>query len=306
MADTRQIVKWRLELPGLTDDISGLFNFHAYFDTTAEFADRLERLGLTEVFAKAFLITNPIYYGWFIGPKLTQEQCSLLKILIVDLNSNERKTDHDIQRFVAALDVAISGYGLLQVALTPPGHTDFGYYTIFCHCPRCKADAGLKRWTGNYPSEPMQCNVCGFEYSPAATVDHRKMYSFQEIQCLSCLKIIKRTDFDVENQDHIEDYLRVRQFEAERRMVKLVSDFERRYPGVKPTKYSIKCEEEGEKLPDDQKIPLSIDDKRAIIYRRSHKFNTDARAQFLEEAIDAARTKEIPLVTCPLCNGALF
>jgi len=29
----------------------------------------------------------------------------------------------------------------LHVSLTPPGHTDLGWYTIFPHCPRCKAAA---------------------------------------------------------------------------------------------------------------------------------------------------------------------
>jgi len=48
-----------------------------------------------------------------------------------------------------------------------PGHTDFGYYTIFPHCPYCKAEARIKRWQRHYPTESYDCPVCGTQYVPA-------------------------------------------------------------------------------------------------------------------------------------------
>src|SRR5262249_21328709 len=69
----------------------------------------------------------------------------------------------------SALRAAIDWELPLHVAAPPPGHTDFGTYTIFPHCPRCKAAAPLPRWQESYPDEPIDCSVCGHRYSPAAT-----------------------------------------------------------------------------------------------------------------------------------------
>lgn len=57
----------------------------------------------------------------------------------------------------------------MHVQLTPPGHTDFGWYTIFSHCPGCKAEAPVKRWRRKYRDEEIECAVCGANYSPAKT-----------------------------------------------------------------------------------------------------------------------------------------
>ena len=58
----------------------------------------------------------------------------------------------------------------LHVTLMPPGHTDLGYYTVFPHCPFCKAEASIDRWKRKYPAELQHtCNVCGTTFSPAKT-----------------------------------------------------------------------------------------------------------------------------------------
>jgi len=71
--------------------------------------------------------------------------------------------------FVRATKLAREHDLRLNVSMAPPGHTDFGHYTVFAHCPSCKAEADLERWQRRYPSESYVCKVCGREYSPAAT-----------------------------------------------------------------------------------------------------------------------------------------
>ncbi len=39
-------------------------------------------------------------------------------------------------------------------------------YTIFPHCPRCKANAPVGRWQESYPTEPHECSVCGQIFVP--------------------------------------------------------------------------------------------------------------------------------------------
>src|SRR5437870_1341139 len=57
----------------------------------------------------------------------------------------------------------------MHVSLAPPGHTDLGWYTIFSHCPRCKAASPVERWKRKYRDEEIACAICGARYSPAKT-----------------------------------------------------------------------------------------------------------------------------------------
>jgi len=207
-----------------------------------------------------------------------------------DFGNSGRRAAHGLLEFTSALDIAISGCGFLHVGLNPPGHTDFGSLTIFCHCPRCKADSGLERWESEYPSEPMQCAVCGFEYSPAATSDRRRTYRFSEVQCMSCFSIIKRADFDPETQDFIADYLAIREREARLRVVNRVIESDRRHPGAIIDSLFEEHEEEMLRKLGDQGCECSLEELRAIMV----------------VMIANARTNSIPLVPCPRCSRALF
>src|SRR5262249_5925396 len=62
--------------------------------------------------------------------------------------------DKDIRHFLNALEAAIRWELPVHVSLAPLGHTDFGWYTVFPHCPRCKANAPVGRWKERYPKEP--------------------------------------------------------------------------------------------------------------------------------------------------------
>ena len=71
--------------------------------------------------------------------------------------------------FVAGLTRPLQQGLEMHVKLAPPGHVDLGWNTTFPHCPRCKAEAPVKRWQRKYSEVPIACPVCGNDYSPAGT-----------------------------------------------------------------------------------------------------------------------------------------
>jgi len=77
--------------------------------------------------------------------------------------------------FVKATEIAEHCNIPLHVKLLPLGHTDFGWHTIFPHCPFCKATARVKRWERKYPTALYDCQVCGRKYSPAETAQSERM-----------------------------------------------------------------------------------------------------------------------------------
>ena len=91
------------------------------------------------------------------------------------------KVDHrQIRNFasiISAIESAKQRNLRLHVQLLPLGHTDFGIYTIFPHCPFCKANAPVKPWQRRYPTELFTCEVCGTKYSPSETASMRRMDS---------------------------------------------------------------------------------------------------------------------------------
>jgi hypothetical protein len=62
----------------------------------------------------------------------------------------------------------------LHVTLAPPGHTDFGWWTTFAHCPRCKAGAPVEPWK-KVRSAWLTCGMCGHEFDPATTASCETM-----------------------------------------------------------------------------------------------------------------------------------
>jgi hypothetical protein len=81
----------------------------------------------------------------------------------------------DFANAIAAIDLAERRGLRLHVRLLPLGHTDCGFYTIFPHCPFCKASARVARWQRKYSSELYSCEVCGTQFSPAETGGMERM-----------------------------------------------------------------------------------------------------------------------------------
>jgi hypothetical protein len=52
------------------------------------------------------------------------------------------------------------------VVFLAPGHVDMGWHTVFPHCPRCKAHAGVGCWKESYPQADHVCKVCGNHFVP--------------------------------------------------------------------------------------------------------------------------------------------
>jgi hypothetical protein len=89
------------------------------------------------------------------------------------------KVDHaqirDFSTLISAIELAQQRTLPLHVRLLPLGHTDFGVYTIFPHCPFCQAAARVGRWQRHYPTELHTCHVCGTAFSPAETASAERM-----------------------------------------------------------------------------------------------------------------------------------
>lgn len=149
------------------------------------------RLGLERQFEEMFPKTTPIWYGlWAVSPVPTQS-LELLRTIISTMRDEyalEMEINHKVDKkllwefthFVKATEVAQQQNIPLHVNLLPLGHTDFGWHTIFPHCPFCKAAARIERWQRKYPTALYDCHVCGRRYSPAETAQGKRMNKEQD------------------------------------------------------------------------------------------------------------------------------
>lgn len=154
-------------------------------ETEEQLQGIISRLGLATEMAGRFPATTPLWYGlWAVSP-VPAGTLPLLGLLLSEMLAEDRRDaapqsrSHESQfrefeDFLAAIDVAEARKLPLHVELAPPGHTDFGVYTVFPHCPFCKAGARTPRWRNRYPSELLECHVCGTRFSPAETASRRK------------------------------------------------------------------------------------------------------------------------------------
>jgi hypothetical protein len=93
--------------------------------------------------------------------------------------------DHrNLVEFLSALKIAISYDIPMHVLLAPSGHADFGYITIWPHCPRCKADSPTNKWD----EKEFICPVCNHIYHPWET------YSYGEDPILDELRKLESDD----------------------------------------------------------------------------------------------------------------
>lgn len=158
-------------------------SFHQalYSEELQEQLDRLiDRLGLAPKLDAIFPKTSLQWFRFWIHSPIPTEGAALLQQLLEAVYEEDDQTyrssgrpdygqQADLDAFVKALGRSISSNIPLHVSLSPPGHTDFGWYTIFSHCPRCKAAAPVERWKRKYRDEEVECAICGAKYSPAKT-----------------------------------------------------------------------------------------------------------------------------------------
>ena len=126
----------------------------------------IEQRNLEDRLRVAFPATTPLWYGFWINSPLRRAQAEFLHELLDAACDHDDPQDKDVRHFLKALAAAIRWELPVHVSLAPLGHTDFGMYTVFPHCPRCKANAPVGRWKESYPKEPRECRVCGHAFNP--------------------------------------------------------------------------------------------------------------------------------------------
>jgi formylglycine-generating enzyme required for sulfatase activity len=151
-------------------DVAGCFG-HLDIWPESEDLDRqlwgiIEQRDLQQRLRAAFPVTTPLWYGFWINSPLRRVQSEFLHELLDAACDPHDPQDKEVRHFVKALKAAVQWELPVHVSLAPLGHTDFGMYTIFPHCPRCKANAPVGRWQESYPNEPHQCGVCGHTFNP--------------------------------------------------------------------------------------------------------------------------------------------
>lgn len=155
-------------------------------ETESQLLGIISRLGLKQQVEACFPATRPLWYGlWSVSP-VPAESLPVLRTLLSEILVEDQrdmaasgKGDRDqVRQFktlIAAIERAESSHLALHVEMLPLGHTDFGVYTVFPHCPFCKAAARVGRWQRKYPSELHTCSVCGTKFSPAETGSAKRM-----------------------------------------------------------------------------------------------------------------------------------
>ncbi len=156
----------------------------------------IDRFSLESDLRSAFQITDPLWFGFWIDSPLNRNQCQCLLDLLpraLPLLWEKDPADPasepvfgDIQfafsdfdpaesygrqyvAFFRALQTSIKWDLPLHVHVPPPGHTDFGMYTVFAHCPHCKCAADVPRWQEVESQDDYECRVCGHRFDPAST-----------------------------------------------------------------------------------------------------------------------------------------
>jgi formylglycine-generating enzyme required for sulfatase activity len=151
-------------------DVAGCFGYLEIWPDSEELDAQLwsiiDQRRMEQRLRLSFSITTPLWYGFWINSPLQRLQAEFLHELLSTACDDRDPKDNDIRHFLNALTAAIRWELPVHVALAPLGHTDFGWYTIFPHCPRCKANAPVGRWQESYPTTPHVCQVCGNTFIP--------------------------------------------------------------------------------------------------------------------------------------------
>ena len=155
----------------LSTKVAGCFGYTDIWPDSQELDEQLweiiEERALEDRLRSAFPVTTPLWYGFWIESPLCRSQSELLYELLDAACDYDDPEEDDVVHFLQALAAAIEWDLPLHVSLAPLGHTDFDMYTVFPHCPRCKANAPFGRWKVEFPDDPYQCKVCGHTFNPS-------------------------------------------------------------------------------------------------------------------------------------------
>lgn len=139
---------------------------------SAELNDRLKEslaeLGLTADYEEHFPKTTPIWYGLWIPSPLGPEHARVLGPVLKRTFAEVDERYNSVGPFLKALALCERHGTPLHVCLTPCGQSDFGWRTVFAHCPRCKASAP-GGWRPEGSPVRSLCHVCGGVFNPADT-----------------------------------------------------------------------------------------------------------------------------------------
>lgn len=153
---------------GLGIDVAGCFGHLDVCPDSEELDQQLwgiiEQRHLEDRLRAAFPVTTPLWYGFWINSPLRRLQAEFLLELLD--TASEPDDPQDVRHFQKALEAAVRWELPIHVSLAPLGHVDMGWYTVFPHCPRCKANAPVGRWKESYSKEPHECRACGHTFIP--------------------------------------------------------------------------------------------------------------------------------------------
>jgi formylglycine-generating enzyme required for sulfatase activity len=151
-------------------DIGGCFGHLDIWPDSKEFDDQLWEIiherNLEDRLRAAFPVTDPLWYGFWINSPLRRLQAEFLYELLDAACDYDEPHDEDVRHFLKALEIAVRWELPIHTSFLPLGHVDLGWYTIFPHCPRCKANAPVGRWKESFQTEPYQCQVCNYTFNP--------------------------------------------------------------------------------------------------------------------------------------------
>ncbi len=270
---------------------------------------------------KAFCLTQPFWYGLWIESPLSREQCEILHTVLTTLVESSPWYARDASDFLSALKAGTEG-GAVHVQMSKPGHSDFGCFTTFVHCPRCTAKGPFEDWQEEYPTEPIDCPVCGFEYSPAATYSSEREYSFDLIVCDSCDAQYRPKELSEEECESLQKRRYYEKAIEELGWLERVKAFYGRYPGVEGTIKPDFFDSDDPNilhqlwdglplieisLPAENDPPDYSEENREVIdYLRHHQFNLAKRLEAVRDNIDFFQTEGKPSeVICRTCRGKL-
>lgn len=172
---------------------------HKYPDddeTQVQLEQIVNRLGLGEQLRASFPVTTPLWYAFWMQSPMPPSAAPVLASILTEMAKEDgrdtqadlswrRRHVRDLHTFVRALQIAAEGRMTLHVSLAPPSQIEFGLYFVFSHCPRCKAQARIRRRQRGYPSELHECRVCGTKFPPTETVgSQRDNYEEEDLRNL--------------------------------------------------------------------------------------------------------------------------
>lgn len=140
-------------------------------------------LDLTAATARAFPTAALLWFSFWMDSPLSAAAMQVLVPLLesfVERHLSDSNTSQQpassLTGFIRAMERA-QYFGLdLRVEMMPLGHTDFGVWTTFAHCPRCKAGAPVEPWQ-KVRHAWLTCQMCGEEFDPAITASRQPMPS---------------------------------------------------------------------------------------------------------------------------------